>query len=305
VETRIEWMNYHHLLYFWTIVKEGGISKAAKALRLAQPTISGQLRMFEHALGEQLFERVGRQLVLTDVGRLTFRYADELFAIGRELQDALKGRFQGRPIRFAVGIADVVPKLVAYRLLEPALRIPEPVRLICTEDSSDRLVDRLLTHELDLVLSDTPVVATSARRLFSHSLGRSGVSFFAAAPIAPTLRRRFPKSLHDQPFLLPPTGTNTRRVLEQWFTSRNLSPRIAGEFDDSALATVFGSAGIGAFAAPTVIERELVRQGPLKVIGRVDELEESYYAITAERRLKHPAVVAVTESGARDLFGAQ
>jgi LysR family transcriptional activator of nhaA len=301
----MEWMNYHHLLYFWTIVNEGGISKAAKVLRLAQPTVSGQLRMFEEALGERLFERVGRRLVLTDVGRLTFRYADELFTIGRELQDALKGRFKGRPLRFAVGIADVVPKLVAYRLLEPALRIPESIRLICTEDRSDRLVDRLITHELDLVLSDTPVLASGAKQVFSHHLGQSGFSFFAAADQAPALRRKFPRSLHEQPFLLPPTGTNARRVLEQWFVARKITPRIVGEFDDSALVTVFGTAGIGAFAAPTVIEPQLVRPAGLKVIGRVEELQESFYAITAERRLEHPAAVAVSQAGARDLFGGR
>jgi LysR family transcriptional activator of nhaA len=301
----MEWMNYHHLLYFWTIVNEGGISKAAKVLRLAQPTVSGQLRMFEEALGERLFERVGRRLVLTDVGRLTFRYADELFTIGRELQDALKGRFKGRPLRFAVGIADVVPKLVAYRLLEPALRIPESIRLICTEDRSDRLVDRLISHELDLVLSDTPVLASGAKQVFSHHLGQSGFSFFAAADQAPALRRKFPRSLHEQPFLLPPTGTNARRVLEQWFVARKITPRIVGEFDDSALVTVFGTAGIGAFAAPTVIEPQLVQPAGLKVIGRVEELQESFYAITAERRLEHPAAVAVSQAGARDLFGGR
>jgi LysR family transcriptional regulator, transcriptional activator of nhaA len=298
------WMNYHHLFYFWTIATEGGISKAAKVLRLAQPTISGQLRLFEETLGERLFDRVGRRLVLTDVGRMTFRYADEIFGIGRELQDALQGRFQGRPLRFAVGIADVVPKWVAYRLLEPALRIPERIRLICTEDRSERLVERLSTHELDLVLSDAPVVSSGTTRLFSHPLGQSGFSFLAAARKAPALRKRFPRSLHEQPFLMPPTGTNARRVLEQWFVARNLRPLIIGEFDDSALVTVFGAAGVGAFAAPTVIENELIRQAGVKVIGRVEELRESFYAITAERRLKHPAVVAVSQSGARDLFGS-
>lgn len=299
------WMNYHHLLYFWTIATEGGISKAAKVLRLAQPTVSGQLRLFEDTLGQRLFHRVGRRLVLTDVGRMTFRYADELFAIGRELQDALQGRFEGRPLRFAVGIADVVPKWVAHRLLEPALHIRERIRLICVEDRSDRLVDRLAAHELDLVLSDGPVVSTGTTRLFSHPLGQSGFSFLAAAGSAPALRRRFPRSLHEQPFLLPPTGTNARRVLEQWFVARDLRPLIRAEFDDSALCTVFGAAGVGAFAAPTVIEKELVRQAGVKVIGRVEELRESFYAITAERRLKHPAVVAVSEAGARDLFGAR
>jgi LysR family transcriptional activator of nhaA len=297
------WMNYHHLLYFWTIATEGGISKAAKVLRLAQPTISGQLRMFEETLGERLFDRVGRRLVLTDVGRMTFRYADELFAIGRELQEALQGRFEGRPLRFAVGIADVVPKWVAYRLLEPALHIRERVRLICTEDRSERLIDRLVSHELDLVLSDGPVVSSGTTRLFSHALGQSGFSFLAAARHAPALRKRFPKSLNDQPFLMPPTGTNARRVLEQWFVDRNLRPIIVGEFDDSALVSVFGAAGVGAYAAPTVIENELVRQSGVKVIGRVEELRESFFAITAERRLKNPAVVAVSEAGARDLFG--
>jgi LysR family transcriptional activator of nhaA len=235
---------------------------------------------------------------------MTFRYADEIFSIGRELQDALQGRFEGRPLRFAVGIADVVPKWVAHRLLEPALRISARIRLICTEDRSERLIDRLQTHELDLVLSDGPAVSTGTTRLFSHALGQSGFSFLAAPRSATELRRRFPRSLHEHPFLMPPPGTNARRVLEQWFVARKLRPVIAGEFDDSALVAVFGAAGVGVFAAPTVIERELVKQAGVRVIGRVAELRESYYAITAERRLEHPAVVAVSEAGARDLFGA-
>jgi LysR family transcriptional activator of nhaA len=299
----MEWLNYHHLYYFWTIAREGGISRAAKLLRLAQPTVSGQLRLLEDAIGQRLFDRVGTRLVLTDVGHTAFRYADELFTIGRELQDALKGRLLGRALRFSVGIADVVPKQVAYRLLEPALRIPQSVRLICTEDRSDRLVERLAVHDLDLVLSDAPAVGSGTARLFSHALGQSGYSFFAAARQAPALRRRFPRSLDGHPFLMPPVGTNARRVLEQWFVDRRLRPRIVGEFDDSALVGVFGTAGAGAFAAPSVIEAPLVQQGALKVIGRVRELRESFYAITAERRLEHPAVTAVTGSGARDLFG--
>jgi LysR family transcriptional activator of nhaA len=301
----MEWLNYHHLYYFWTIASEGGISRAAKRLRLAQPTLSGQLRMLEDTIGQRLFDRVGTRLVLTDVGRTAFRYADELFTIGRELQDALKGRLLGRALRFAVGVADVVPKQVAYRLLEPALRIPQSIRLICTEDRSDQLVECLATHELDLVLSDGPAVGSGTARLFSYPLGQSGFSFFAAARQAPALRRRFPRSLDQQPFLMPPVGTNARRVLEQWFVASQLRPRIVGEFDDSALVWVFGTAGAGAFAAPSVIEAQLVRQGAVKVIGRVPELRESFFAITAERRLKHPGVTAVTESGARDLFGAK
>jgi LysR family transcriptional activator of nhaA len=299
----MEWMNYHHLFYFWMVVKEGGISRAARALRLAQPTVSGQLRLFEDTLGERLFDRVGRKMVLTDVGRMAFRYADELFAIGRELQDALKGRYVGRALRFAVGVADVVPKLVAFRLLEPALRIPEVIRLICHEDRSDRLIERLATHELDLVLSDAPVISDGSVRLFSHALGQSGFSFFAAAKQAPLLRRRFPHCLDEHPFLMPAAGTNARRALEQWFVARDIRPRVVGEFDDSALVSVFGAANIGVFAAPTVIESELVRHGRVKVVGRVADLHERFYAISAERRLKHPAVLAVSEAARRDLFG--
>jgi LysR family transcriptional activator of nhaA len=301
----MEWLNYHHLYYFWTIAREGGISRAAKQLRLAQPTLSGQLRMLEEAIGQRLFDRVGTRLVLTDVGRTAYRYADELFTIGRELQDALKGRLLGRALRFAVGVADVVPKQVAFRLLEPALHIPQSIRLVCTEDRSDRLVERLATHELDLVLSDGPAVGSGSARLFSHPLGQSGFSFFAAARQATVLRRRFPRSLDQCPFLMPPVGTNARRVLEQWFVARQLRPRVVGEFDDSALVSVFGAAGLGAFAAPSVIEPQLLRQGAMKVIGRVPELRESFFAITAERRLQHPGVTAVTESGARDLFGGK
>jgi LysR family transcriptional activator of nhaA len=298
----MDWMNYHHLFYFWTVAKEGGISKAAKALRLAQPTVSGQLKLFEDVLGQRLFDRVGRRLVLTDVGTLTFRYAEEIFGIGRELQDALKGRFEGRALRFVVGLADVVPKLVAFRLLEPALRIPETIRLVCHEDRSDRLVPRLRTHELDLVLSDAPVMSEGPIRLFSHPLGHSGLSFFAKAQQARALRRRFPGCLEGHPFLMPAAGTNARRVLEQWFADRHLRPRIVGEFDDSALVSVFGRAGIGVFAAPTVIESDLVSQEGLAVIGRVPELQERFYAISAQRRLAHPAVMAVSEAARREIF---
>lgn len=292
----MEWLNYHHLLYFWTVVREGGISRASKRLRLAQPTVSGQIKALEDALGEKLFDRLGRRLELTEVGQVVYRYADEIFTLGRELQDTLKGRPTGRPRRLAVGIADALPKLIAYRLLEPVLRMPEPVRLVCGEDKPDRLLAELSLHELDVVLSDTPVGAGSSVRAYNHLLGESTISFFAAPRRAPALRGGFPRSLEGTPLLLPAEATALRRPLDHWLDEQMLHPVIAGEFQDSALMKSFGQAGAGVFPAPSVIEEEVCTQFGVEVVGRVDSLRERYYAITLERRLEHPAVVVLTRS---------
>ncbi|MBI4517466.1 MAG: LysR family transcriptional regulator, partial [Deltaproteobacteria bacterium] len=212
----MEWLNYHHLLYFWTVVHEGSVSRAGARLRLAQPTISGQLRALENVLGEKLFRRVGPKLVLTEVGQIAYRYADEIFSLGRELQDTLKGRPVRRPARVMVGIADVVPKMIAYRLLEPALQLEEPVRIICQEDKSERLLTELALHTLDVVLSDAPIGPSIKIRAFSHLLGECGVTFLGAARLARKYRRGFPRSLDGAPVLLPTDNTALRRSLEQW-----------------------------------------------------------------------------------------
>ncbi len=297
-----DWLNYHHLLYFWTVAREGSVARAAARLSLAQPTVSAQVRALEDALGEPLFTRTGRRLVLTDVGRVVLRYADEIFATGRELLDAVRGRPTGRPIRFAVGVADALPKMIAYRLLEPAWHLDEPVQVVCREDKPERLLALLSLHELDIVLSDAPVGAGVSVRAFSHPLGECGVSLFAAPALADRYRRRFPQSLDGAPFLLPAEGSPLRRSLEQWFEQLGVRPRIVAEFDDSALLKVVGQAGHGLFAAPSVIEREVARQYRARLVGRAPSVRERFYALTVERRLRNPAALAISNAARSELF---
>ena len=299
----MEWLNYHHLLYFWVVACHGSVTRAAAELRLAQPTVSTQLRTLEEVLGEKLFARTGRRLVLTDVGRLVFRYADEIFGLGRELLETVKGRPTGQPMRLTVGIADAVPKLIAYRLLGPALTGAEPVRIICREDKPDRLLAQLAVHGLDLVLSDAPIGPTTKVRAFNHLLGECGVTFFAAPALARTCRRGFPRSLGGAPMLLPTDNTALRRSLDDWFESEDIRPRVASEFEDSALLMAFGQAGMGLFPAPSAIERQVRSQYGVVVVGRLDAVCERFYAISGERRLKHPAVVAISEAARQRVFG--
>ena len=298
----MEWLNYHHLLYFWTVAKEGSIAKACDKLLLAQPTISGQLRQLEDSIGEKLFRRAGRGLALTEVGQVVYRYAEEIFGLGRELQDVLKGRPRGRPARLLVGISDFVPKLIAYRILRPALMLPEPVQLICHEDTSDRLLAELAEHRLDLVLSDAPVSSMIRVKAFNHALGECGITFFAAPPLAKQYAKSFPESLNNAPMLFPIEGSSLRRGLDQWFETRDIRPAIAGEFKDSALLKTFGQAGIGVFPAPTVIEKEVKEHYKVQIIGRTTDVIEQFYAISIERKLKHPAVLAITEAARERLF---
>ena len=299
----MEWLNYHHLLYFWVVACHGSVTRAAAELRLAQSTVSTQLRTLEEVLGEKLFARTGRRLVLTDVGRLVFRYADEIFGLGRELLETVKGRPTGQPMRLTVGIADAVPKLIAYRLLRPALTGAEPVRIICREDKPDRLLAQLAVHGLDLVLSDAPIGPTTKVRAFNHLLGECGVTFFAAPALARTCRRGFPRSLGGAPMLLPTDNTALRRSLDDWFESEDIRPRVASEFEDSALLMAFGQAGMGLFPAPSAIERQVRSQYGVVVVGRLDTVRERFYAISGERRLKHPAVVAISEAARQRVFG--
>jgi len=292
----MEWLNYHHLLYFWTVAREGTIARASEELRLAQPTISGQIRVLEDQLGEKLFQRSGRNLVLTDVGRLVYRYADDIFGLGRELMDTLKDRPTGRPLRFQVGVADEVSKVIAYRLLEPAMRLTQPVYMVCRDGAAERLLTELATHSLDLVIADTPISPTIKVKAFSHALGETPVTVFGTAKLAAPRRRGFPKSLDGAPFLVPTVGKTLRRTLDQYFDQQGIRPRIVAELDDSALLTTFGQAGAGLFVAPTVLEKEVTRQFGVTPVGRLDAVRERYFAISVERRLKHPAVVAISEA---------
>ncbi len=299
----MQWLNYHHLLYFWVVACHGSVTRAAAELRLAQPTVSTQLRTLEEVLGEKLFARTGRRLVLTDVGRLVFRYADEIFGLGRELLETVKGRPTGQPMRLTVGIADAVPKLIAYRLLRPALTGAEPVRIICREDKPDRLLAQLAVHGLDLVLSDAPIGQTTKVRAFNHLLGECGVTFFGTPALARTCRRGFPRSLGGAPMRLPTDNTALRRSLDDWFESEDIRPRVVSEFEDSALLMAFGQAGMGLFPAPSAIERQVRSQYGVVVVGRLDTVCERFYAISGERRLKHPAVVAISEAARQRVFG--
>ena len=299
----MEWLNYHHLLYFWTVAREGSIVRACRKLNLAQPTVSGQLRLLEESLGEKLFRKAGRGLALTDVGQVAFRYADEIFGLGRELQDVLQGRPRGRPRRLLVGVSDVLPKLVAYRVLRPALEMAEPVQLVCDEGTPERLLVELAEHRLDVVLSDSPVTSAVPVRAFNHLLGSCSVTLFAARRLAARYRRGFPSCLDGAPFLIPMEGSSLRRSLEQWFDSEKIRPRLVGEFKDGALLATFGQAGAGVFAAPSAIEKEVTDLYKVAAIGRIESITERFYAITVERKLKHPAVVTISEAARETLFG--
>lgn len=295
-------MNYKHLHYFWVVAKAGGIARASERLHLTPQTISGQLRLLEESLGTELHMRAGRGLELTEAGRLVLSYAEEIFSLGGELEQVLRNLPAGRPQPFKVGVADVVPKSIAHRLLAPALQLPETMRIVCREESLQSLLAELAVHRLDLVIADQPIPAGLNIRGFNHRLGGCGVSFFAHKTLVRTLRGEFPQTLNSAPLLLPGEGAATRSGFEQWLEDQQLHPRIAGEFDDSALMKAFGQAGAGIFMAPTVIEDEVQRQYQVKAIGRTEAVREQFFAISVERRLTHPAVVAITDAARQVLF---
>lgn len=303
MSTTFEWLNYHHLLYFWTVAKEGGLVAAGRVLRLSHPTLSAQIRALEDRLGEKLFVRTGRNLRLTEMGKVVFRYAEEIFALGREMVDTVKGRASGQPLRLAVGVVDVVPKLVVRRLLEPALELAEPVRLACHESSFEQLLSDLALHTLDLVVSDAPVPPGSSVRAFNHLLGETTVTLFGSKALAKRHRPGFPGSLDRAPMLLPLENLTLRRALNQWFDRNDIKPRVVAEFEDSALLKVFGADGKGVFPAPTVMEEEVCRQYDVEVVGRVEAVRERFYAISIERRLRNPAVMALLDAARTDMFG--
>jgi LysR family transcriptional activator of nhaA len=301
----MEWLNYHHLLYFWMVAKEGGITKASAQLRLAHPTISGQLRQLEEALGEDLFNRVGRRLELTEMGRMVFEYADEIFTLGRELMDTVKGRPTGRPVRLTVGVVDALPKLAVRRMLEPAMRGPDPVRLVVREDSPERLLAELAMHQLDVVLADTPIGPGSSVRAFNHELGSCGTLFFAAPSLRGRLEGEFPKCLDGAPFLMPYGSSALRRQLEQFFEDNEVSPIVVAEFQDSALLKTFGADGVGVFAGPSFLESSVRRMYEAEVVGQSEDVREHFYAWSIERKLKHPGVIALSTAARTELFQPQ
>jgi LysR family transcriptional activator of nhaA len=299
----MDWLNYHHLLYFWTVVREGGVSRAAEKLSLAQPTVSAQIKLLEDVVGEPLFDRQGRRLVLTDVGRVVYRYADEIFGIGRELIETLRGRPRtGRLQPLTVGVANAVPKLIVHRLLQPAVSGSPAIHLTCREDRTETLLGELASHELDVVIADEPAPPHVRVKVFSHLLGESDTAFFAANPIAAKLKRRFPGSLNEKPILMPTPQTALRRALDQWLDAQDVHPIVVGEFDDSALMKAFGQQGTAVFPAPAAIAREITRQYKVQEVGRVAAVRERYYAISVERRVKHPGVLAITSAAKYDVF---
>ncbi len=295
-------LNYSHLQYFWAVAREGSIAKASQSLHLTPQTISGQLKLLDEAVGQPLFNRVGRRLVLSDMGRLVFEYADEIFSVGAELANVVRGNHLSGPTTLNLGIVSSMPKLIAERVVAPALTADDPIRVRCHESSLEQLLSELAIHKLDIVLSDQPVPDGLSLKAYHHRLGESGMSFFARSNQARRYRNKFPDSLQDAPMLLPSQHSALRRRLDDWFENHALSPRIAGEFDDSALLKAFGEAGVGLFAAPTVIEEEICRMYRMSVIGQTDEIKERFYAISSERRLKHESVVLITETARADLF---
>jgi LysR family transcriptional activator of nhaA len=295
-------LNLKHLRYFWAVAANGSIARASEILHVTPQTISGQLRELEEQMGAKLFQKSGRNLALTDTGRVVFSYADEMFRLSDELQDILAGRTPGATLTLTVGVAMVVPKLVAYRVLEPAMRMQDPVHLICTEAPLSDLLADLSVHKLDIVLADTPLSPTLNIRAYNHLLGESGISFFAAPKSARKFSAKFPKSLHGAPMLMPTTSSALRRLLEQWFERQGIKPHVVAEFEDRALMKAFGEADIGIFTSPTAVENDVVEKYGVRVIGRTQDIKESFYAISAERRIKHPAVSAITETARNALF---
>lgn len=298
----MDWLNYHHLHYFWVVVQEGGIAAASRRLHVGRPSISMQIKSLEASLGAELFERHGRRLELTATGRLVQGYADEIFRTGRELLDAVAGRSTGTARRLRVGVADVMAKLVTFRMLLPALDDDEPVQLEVREGPPPQLFAALALHELDVVLSDVPLGPGVEVKAYNHRVGSSAVTLFAAPKLARSLRRRFPASLDGAPLLMPSRAGAIRRPLEQWLESRDLRPRLVAEFEDSALMKVFGQAGFGVFPAPSVVADEVQRQYGVRALGELDDLRESFYVVSPERRLRHPAVVRLVESAQERLF---
>jgi len=297
-------LNYHHLFFFWTVAREGTIARACTRLHLTQPTISGHLRALERALGQRLFVRAGRTLALTATGREAFRYAEEIFALGHELEQVVRDGRPSKPARLLVGVADTLPKEVAYRLIEPALHLPEPIQVVCDHGPADELLARLAVHALDVILSDGPVGPAAKVRAYSHLLGECGLSFMGSPELAAAHGPGFPRSLDGAPFLLPAEGTVIRRSLDQWFDAQGVRPHVRGGFSDVGLLKVFGQNGAGLFAIRTAVEAETERQYGVRLLGRAEALRERFYAITAERRVKHPAVLAITAAARERLFGS-
>lgn len=292
----MEWLNYHHLHYFWMVAREGSLVAAARVLRLSHPTLSAQIRALEESVGEPLFSRTGRRLELTESGRIAFRFADEIFSLGREMVDTVRRKSAAKTLRLDVGVSDVVPKLVVRRLLRPALALDGDVHLVCREDAFDRLLADLAVHALDVVIADGPVPSGSRIKAHHHLLAETGVGLFGTPDLVRRHRRGFPGSVEGAPVLLPTETMALRRGIDHWCARVRVRPRIVAEIEDSALLEVFGADGLGLFPAPLALADDLRRQAGVTLLGRLDGVTERFYAISADRRESHPAVVALLEA---------
>lgn len=296
-------MNFKHLHYFWATAKAGGIVRAGEQLHISPQTLSGQIKLLEDRLGCRLFRKSGRRLELTSQGRVALGFADQIFALSAEMEAAIGAASDGEHVvEFRVGIADSVPKSIAYRLLEPALGLDEVVRLICTEGKFEDLLAQMAVHRIDLVIADEPMSKQLSVKAFNHALGTTAMSFFASPGLKRTLKGTFPQNLDGAPMLIQGSGSAMRQRLELWLTQQQVHPRAIGEFDDAALMKAFGREGRGVFMSPRVLEAETCEQYGVRVVGRTDELVEEFYAISVERRITHPCVVAITEAARGRFF---
>jgi LysR family transcriptional activator of nhaA len=297
-------VNYKHLHYFWTVAKEGSIVRASERLHITPQTISGQLTLLEDYYGVALFKKVGRNLELSSVGQQVLSYADEIFSLGSELEQMMQHQPSIQPLVFKVGVVDVVPKLIAHRILLPALKMPNITRMVCREADIDTLLIDLTLHKLDLVIADRPIPPTISTRGFSHKLGQSSISFFATKTIKENLSGDFPGCLNDAPLLLPNSGSQLRLDIDHWLSQNRLQPRIVAEFDDSALMKAFGQEGVGIFIAPTVIKQAVMQQHNVEFVGQTNALSENFYAISVEKKIKNPIVSEVIEKANAVLFSS-
>ncbi|CAN1568273.1 transcriptional activator NhaR [Limnohabitans sp. B9-3] len=296
-------MNFKHLYYFWVTARAGGVMRAGEQLHTTPQTLSGQIKLLEDSLGRQLFRKNGRQLELTDAGRTALGYADGIFNLGAELQNAMRqANNETQILDFRVGVADSVAKSVAYRLLEPAMSMAQPVRLIGSEGKFPDLLAQLALHRLDLVIADEPLSRRISVKAFNHALGTTPMSFFCTPALKASLQGEFPQCLHNAPMLIQGAASSVRQQLEGWLAKHHLHPRVVGEFDDGALMTAFGREGRGVFMSPTILEDETVAHYGVEVLGRSDELVEEFFAVSVERRISHPCVAAITQNARGRLF---
>lgn len=298
----MEWLNYHHLYYFWTVAKAGTVSAAAKQLHLARPTVTAQVRELERNVGQKLLRKQGRGLVLTEFGQQVFQYAEDIFAIGQELREFVNTGQTGRRQKFRLGMPDVVPKLIAFELIRPALQGPESPRIECYEGNLRDLLSDLAVHRLDLVISDSAAPPTLDVNVYSHKLGECGLSILAEKTLAEKYRKGFPHTLTKAPILLPTENTAVRRSLDRWMQERKVFPEIVAEIDDSALLKVFGQAGQGLFPVPSAIEDLVKKQYDVKLVGRIPEVLDSFYAISVEKRIQHEATISIINQARSKLF---